>query len=169
MIIDFITIFLASFLLGIPLGFINAIYFHNKSSVTVNRILFNIFIVFLFSQIITHITITMKGDTGSYEWLYYIVGLFFCVPNYLKNIAKQCNNLDHLIDGLGFLSSFAGYGSIIFFQQYFYGTQGGFLNDISLTVNLLSGYHLIILFLTGIIINIYLGKKLIDNIDNNKK
>jgi hypothetical protein len=135
--ISLITIFISSFVIAIPLAAINAKYFHGKPSITSGRVLVTIFGAFVFSLIITHLTLTMKGEQVSLGWLYYVVGLFCCIPYHMKSLVKNCNDHDHFMDGLGILSSVIAYGVVVAFWSSFFSDpySAGFLYEISWAIS----------------------------------
>lgn len=137
MILSILKIIIASTLLGVPLAIINACFFHGKGSKEVTglvyRVLFILVGAFVFSLMITHLTLTLKYEQESLGWLYYAVGLFFCIPYYLKSLSKESSDLDHFMDGIGILTSIVAYGLTIAFWSTFFSDpiKAGFLYEFS--------------------------------------
>jgi len=143
MIISILKIIVFSTLLGIPLAVINAICFHGKEKKEIDhviyRVLFTLVGAFVFSLIVTHLTITLKNEQENMAWLFYALGLFFCIPYYLKSNLKKNTEFDHFIDGIGIFACIAGYGTVIALWESFFSIpeKAGFLYEISSAITTL--------------------------------
>ena len=87
----------------------------------------------MFSLIVTHLALTLKNEQENMGWLFYALGLFFCIPYYLKSLLKETNDRDHFIDGIGIAASIIAYGITIGFWSSFFSDpfKAGFLHEIS--------------------------------------
>lgn len=131
MLYSILIIILFSTCLAIPLSLVNAKYFHGKHEITSDRIFFVAASSFIFSLIITHTTLAIITYHDTYSWVFYILGLFCCIPTHHKSLAKECNSHDHLMDGLGILISVIGYILVIMYWDSFFSDpyKAGFLHD----------------------------------------
>jgi len=137
MFISILKIIIVATILGLPLAIINAYCFHGKKSKEANdlasRVLFTLVGAFVFSLMITYLTLTLKDEQDSLGWLYYAVGLFFCIPYHLKSNLKENRDLDHFMDGMGIFASVVAYGVTVAFWSSFFSDpfKAGFLHEFS--------------------------------------
>lgn len=141
MIIAILKLIVFSTLLGIPLAIINASCFHGKEKKEIDyivyRVLFTLVGALVFSMIITHLTLTLKNEQESMGWLFYALGLFFCIPYYLRSNLKENSDFDHFMDGIGIFACLLGYGVVIALWESFFSIphKAGFLYEISSAIN----------------------------------
>ena len=136
MVISIIVIFITALLLGFPLAAINARCYYGKL-ITPGRVIFAVFWAFLFSLIITHLTLTLMDKQGGPGWVFYIAGLYLCIPYHMKSLLKVSDDREHIIDLLGIFSSISAYGIVVVFWSSFFSNsyKAGFLYDISSTID----------------------------------
>jgi hypothetical protein len=139
MIIDILKIIISSRLLALPFAIFNAYIFHGKGDpkesieLFVLRILFSSFLGLIFSCMITHLTLLLKSEYDSWNWIFYPVGFFFCIPYFMKSLMKECKDVDHGVDGVGMHASVLGFILVIVFWESFFSDpyRAGFIFEFS--------------------------------------
>ena len=113
------AIFITALILGFPLAAMNATRFNLKKTITPSRIIFASLGGFLFSLIITHLTLTLMDKQGELGWVFYIAGLYLCVPYYMKSLSKQHDEREYIVDFIGIASSITAYVIVVLFGHRF--------------------------------------------------
>ena len=133
MFLSIFVIFITSLILGFPLAAMNARRFHLEKTITLSRIIFSSLGGFLFSLIITHLTLTLMDKQGELGWVFYMAGLYLCVPYHMKSLSKQHDEREYIVDFIGIASSITAYVIVVLFWSSFFSdpSKAGFLGETS--------------------------------------
>ena len=143
MFFDIIKIILFATVIAFPFALINGLYLHNKADPRENpklfavRIIFSIAVGLFCSLLTTHLTLSIKSDYDSWSWIFYPTGFFLCIPYFMRSLAKESQDVDHVVDGFGIIAAVSSFVSVIVFWKRFFmdPEKAGILNKISDWVN----------------------------------
>ena len=134
---NIIKLFVIAYSLSLPFAIINGLIFHGKSVpiLQLKRLIFTLLVAIFCSLIISHITLCVKESFNHGFWIY-ALGLGASIPSYMRNLYKDCNEVDHSYDGFGIFASILTFILVAVFWESFFSVphKSGFVSDISLFI-----------------------------------